>query len=129
MIYRDQDEAENSIKEWQERLLLQDWDLKIKIVRQSKLPPDAMAHVSCVFQSKQALIRLTDPIDYPKDAAWLQDHEQSLVHELLHLHCWGFADDDTESPKGIAEEQTASTLARALVKFKRDMFQMVGIVS
>lgn len=120
MIYETQEQAQQACREWQERLYLRDWDIRAKICRQEFMPrPDIMAHVNCVYPSKQALIKLLDPIDYPQDAEWEQDHEQSLVHELLHLHCWGFSATDATSPEGIAEDQAVDALARALVALKR----------
>jgi hypothetical protein len=119
MIFN-QEQAEAALAKWQKILRLQDWEIKVKIVRQSLMPClDIMAHVNCVYPSKQALIKLLDPIDYPRDTEWGQDHEQSLVHELLHLHCWGFSDEDPSSPKGICEDQMVAALATALVELKR----------
>ena len=120
MIYETQEQAQQACKEWQKRLYLRDWDIRVKIVRGDSMPiPEIQANAACTFSNKQALVKLLDPIDYPRDTEWEQDQEQSLVHELLHLHCWGFSDADAASPKGIAEEQMVDALAKAFINIMR----------
>jgi hypothetical protein len=115
MIYETAEQAQQACREWQKILRLQDWDIKVKIVRQDALRNlDDQANVNCCLANKQALIKLVDPIDYPRDTEWEQDHERSLVHELLHLHFWGFADKERETE----EEQAVCALASAFVRLK-----------
>jgi len=119
MIYESQEELDAGVAKWAKVLRLQDWDIKICIKRQSEMSCDQVnGENRWTLSNKESLICLLDPVDYPKDCRWEQDHEQTLVHELLHLHL-------AEWPVGkngkatTAEEQAICCLADALVKLDR----------
>lgn len=117
MIFTSTDEATACMKEWQEILRLQDWDIKIDILRARDMKLDeGQAEVHWRIESKSALIYLLDPLDYKNDY-FEQDHERSMVHELLHLHMALFSA-DTGTPEDIAQEQAINTIANSLVGLK-----------
>jgi hypothetical protein len=106
--------------EWQKTLRLQDWDVKVRIVRRSQFRiSDAQGECEWLLPKKTALIHIVDPIDYPPNSVWEQDMERTLVHELLHCHMAGFDDFEYGSPKDVAVEQAVESIAKALVSLKR----------
>ncbi len=121
MIYQNADEATAVCAVWQRRLRLSDWDVKIQIVRQSEMKSETFqGQVGWTINGKQAIIKILDPIDYDPSLLWPQDHEQTLVHELLHLHSAPFDDFDAGGPKDVALEQMIDLTAIALVNAYRE---------
>jgi len=122
MIYESQGQAQEACKEWQERLKLQHWFVKVKICRRDDMGMDETCG-TCrwVLSRAEALLKLLDPIDYPEDAIVGQDHEITLVHELLHIHFAPFTDKlDADSLEHIAMERATEQIARTLVELKRN---------
>lgn len=101
--------------EWQRTLKLLDWDVSVKLVPHREMP-DAIGHVRWDLDEKTADIRLIMPEDYPSGALRPYNIEETLVHELLHLHLVTF--DMSDEPKRLALEQAINAIARALVKLK-----------
>lgn len=120
MIYADQKEAESSLQEWQRVLRLQDWDIKIRIVRAKEfVNGDGMGEVRYKHQKQMAVINLLDPIDYDEIHLWEQDHEITMVHELLHIHFMGFeAEEGTEQDN--AQERAIDVISKSLVSLRRN---------
>lgn len=115
-----EDEITVLCAEWQQILGLQDWDVKPGIYRASRFNvAEAQAECNWTLKKKTALIRILDPTDYPENIMWPQDLEQSLVHELLHLHMAPFDDTKSGSPEEIMMEQATDLIAKALVRLKR----------
>jgi Zn-dependent M32 family carboxypeptidase len=86
MIYPGNKEAEEACKDWQARLSLLDWDVKVRIVRGSELSRnETMGQVDYSRAKKMAIIRLIDPIDHEENEPFPLDHEEVLVHELMHV--------------------------------------------
>lgn len=101
---------------WQKRLKLTHWTLAVRYHRAHECPDDA-GRCSFVQRTLQARISIVDPIDWPDDV-FLQDVEQVLVHELLHL--WFCAVQPEESNREmICFEQEIDTVAAALVAAAR----------
>lgn len=107
------------LPEWQKILRLQDWDVKLIVDRERNfIGGDSQGECSWVLEKKQAFIKILDPVDFP-DSKWEQDSEETLVHELLHLHFAPFnAEDGTL--EDVAQEQAISAIAGALAGLKRD---------
>ena len=117
MIYKTDKEAQAACVWWQKRLGLADWDVKVQLSRGSKMD-DCQGYVDYVINRKQALIQLLVPEDYRDDNGWTQDHERTLIHELLHLHTvwWG---NKADSDERRLEEQMIHLLAKAFVSMER----------
>lgn len=114
-LFGDEEAAADACYTWQRRLKLTDWDVQVLICRDGKMDAED-ACGTCYWQDtkRRAVVRLLDPVDYPPDSLWPQDHEYTLVHELLHL--WFaplHAEDGT--PAGVAEELAIHRLAEALL--------------
>ena len=112
-----QEQAEAALAKWQKILRLQDWDIKIFIYRAKDLMTDGQAEVTWLREKKQAILKLLDPIDYDNNY-FIQDHEVSIVHELLHCHMALF-DQEAGTLEDIAQEQAIHALSFALVELDR----------
>ena len=114
--------TEESLKtlltEWQKRLRLQDWDIFVKTARQVEMQCGGQGECEWVLKRKEATIVLVDPIDYPPELVD-QDMEETLVHELLHLHFVILQPKDGTA-EDTALEQAIVCIAGALVKLKRE---------
>jgi len=107
---------QQSCQEWQRILKLQDWDVLVA-VPSGEAMDEAEGQVTFDLGKKIADIKLVTPEGYPFDAMRPYQMEETLVHELLHLHFAPF-DAKTGTPKGVAQEQAINAIARALVNLK-----------
>lgn len=107
------------LREWQKRLGLQDWRIKLH----PKCAPDEMEianSAGCtawVETNKTARIQILDPEYYGKRVAPF-DWEKTLVHELLHLKMCLISDGVPEFQERYIH-QMIDDLARAFVDAKR----------
>ncbi len=112
------EQAEGLLAEWQKTLKLQDWEIVIDIKRARDMQlGECAAEVHWKKKKKIAIVHLLDSIDYD-NGYFPQDHEASIVHELLHLHMVGFAAED-DTPEDTAQEQAIHAISTALVELKR----------
>ena len=122
MIYETQEQAQQACREWQERLKLQHWFVKVRICRHDDMGMDETCG-TCrwVLSRAEALLKLLDPIDYPTDGIVEQDHEITVVHELLHIHFAPFTSElKVDSIENIFMERATEQIARTLVALKRE---------
>lgn len=122
MIYKTDEAAQRACVKWQKILRLKDWEVVAQIRRMVdfKNKPHAWAEIDYSRTRKQAVVFLLDPCDFAHSNAhcFPQDHEQSLVHELLHLHtAWWSSSPNTEERD--LEEQMIEALAFAFVEIAR----------
>lgn len=114
----------NLLKEWQERLGLQDWAITLTInCKFDDLELDnASGETNWEDTIKSATIRIVSKDEYGNDRIIPYDFEQILVHELLHIKfgLLSFTQQDYDG-KVVAElrHQLIDDLARALVMAKR----------
>ncbi|MCI6172566.1 MAG: hypothetical protein MR665_10285 [Selenomonas bovis] len=114
VLYNDK-ELQEALKEWQHILKLDAWDIRAKICRADEMTlEDAQGENNWVLESRKSVIHIIDPLDYPRNTMFAQDMEQTLVHELLHLHFAPFAPDG-EGLASCMMEQTIELLAGILV--------------
>ena len=113
------DKEQNLLVEWQNRLGLQDW--RIKLVPNCK--PDEMILENCAGctdwseSNKTARIEILDPQCYG-DRIVPFDFEKTLVHELLHLKTC-LVSDMVDPLQVRYMHQMIDDLARAFVDAKR----------
>ncbi|MBD1864188.1 MULTISPECIES: hypothetical protein [Trichocoleus] len=109
-------ELQKKCEYWQKTLRLQDWQVELKFARASELArPTNLGQAHINSTHKAAWIKLLDPIDQQDgDRMIAADHEETLVHELLHLHFDPFMD-LTNSARNTAQEIAIEMLAHALV--------------
>lgn len=109
-----QEQLEERCRVWQERLRLQDWIVKPRIQPHYKLGT-AQGVAGMSVERKEAYVYILDAGDYGVDDGFLQDMEETLVHELCHLHFEPLGV-ERDSPKHVAEEQAVQCIASSLVK-------------
>ena len=99
---------------WKDILNLNDWDIKVKTVRQGEMDEENQGEVRYNFVGKQAIIKLLDPIDWTnKD--FDQDKDKTLIHELLHLK-FAVIDDIIDKP---IVHQLLNDIAKAIIETHR----------
>ena len=115
------EELDALLAEWQRRLRLRDWDVRIKCVRGYDISlPGTDGTCTWQLETKRAIVEILDPMDYPPSRfGYDQDVERTLVHELLHLHFAPFAATD-DRLADAAQEQAIDLIAAALVSAKRE---------
>jgi hypothetical protein len=113
------EQLQEKLREWQRRLRLQDWIIEARICRIHDLQPESLANIYPTMEKKTALIKILDPIDYDPSSMLPYDMENSLVHELLHLHFWPITGDDEEGNYHIAEEQAIECITSGLLSALR----------
>lgn len=107
------------LKEWQDRLFLQAWRIKLR----DKCKPDDMALQDCfgctdwTEESKTARIDIVDP-SCLTDRIVPFDFEKTLVHELLHLK-FSLLSTNRDDMQARYVHQLIDEMARALVDAKR----------
>ena len=109
---------------WQKRLGLNDWDVHIRIAKESEMiqsddPKSKQVNGDFKLQlsTMKVYIRILDPADY--DMVEPQDMEFALVHELLHLHFYYFSP-QLETLEHNCMERTINYLTSCLLELKRN---------
>lgn len=101
-------------RKWQKILRLQDWDIFVEICRKRYLPDGAQGNVKIDLLKKKAVIAVMDEIDCDPSCAWSYNPEQTLVHELLHLHFE--TNVDLTNEQYVALEQGVDILSKVLME-------------
>jgi len=126
VIYETQADLDAALAYWQKVLRLQDWTIKARIVTRKEMPDYWFGWSQVQNNLKTCFIRLIHPEhrDHEDLAPENElDHEQSLVHELLHAHFHNTRPEDGKSLAYELWEQTIDTLATAFVNLKRSGLQ------
>lgn len=106
-------------REWQEILSLKDWRIAIAKAHEYQFKnPGNEGECEWQIKKKMAIIRILHENDSPK-GPFQQDMEETLVHELLHLHYAPFDYTKDGTPEEIALEQSIHFVSRALIELKR----------
>ena len=118
-------QAETFAKEklfvWQKRLGLEEWAIRLEIVRATDLKPRTLGNIHWDTDKKSATIRVLDPADYKLPFhAMLDDMEFTVVHELIHLEIAPVMSHFTRSDADRTEEEHAvNHMADALLHLDR----------
>lgn len=125
----DQREAEDCLAFYQQHLRLCDWQIAIQIVKKADgLNHAYAADVDFRVYKKTALIRLMCEEDYDVSDV-PQDHEFSVVHELVHLH-YAPLEPLLEKCSPLSDvmlEQSVNALAGAIISMRRNQGVYCGI--
>ena len=74
------------MKSWQKRMGLQDWNLSLRVVRQTQIDPNAWGAAEWDWKARTGVISVLDPRDYNLRGGELRlDMECTIVHELVHI--------------------------------------------
>lgn len=122
MIFTTQEELDVCVARWQKILRLQDWEIQARIKRRNDMPnPDCYGNCQVHPLHHAAEISIEDATDYHDFFAVPLDHEQIVVHELLHVSCEGIqAMPEHRTPDSDrALEVHIIHMARALVTLDR----------
>jgi hypothetical protein len=112
---------------WQKVLRLQDWDVKVSLVRQWDVP-NSFGTCEPYLEKRIAKVKILDVVDDGDPDNFEDfDQERTLVHELLHIHFETFsAKPDTS--KAVAQHQTIQVLSSALVKLDRARYRETDVI-
>lgn len=113
-------EARAICAKWQKRLRLQDWRIKIDVVRHYRMPDPVCesgleaAHMVKHRHDQSVEIWICHPDDLTPDNFSHVSLEQTIVHELLHIHLdlWG---PDPETPEYWEMERAINIISDALI--------------
>ncbi len=106
-------------KGWQKKLRLQDWNVRVHLVRLNEMPDrEAIGAIFPVPERKDARMLLLSPMDAPLLAGGFMGGEElnyglTIIHELLHLHTCMFTSNQTEA-EAVAEEQAVNAISRCI---------------
>jgi hypothetical protein len=102
---------------WQQRLNLNDWDIRVQLVRPSSLEPRTLGNIHWDTSTKRATIDVLSAFDYTLPLPeMLDDMEFTVVHELVHLDLATLPHSDATSGN---EEYAVNQLARALLNLSK----------
>ena len=92
------EELHKTIKHYQKRLRLQDWDIDVCFVPQS-CNPETNARATFRVDRKRAMISIPTPETYFRSEDYPQNMLMDVVHEMIHFHffmCTEFQGHDKE---------------------------------
>ena len=118
MVILAQGRIEDLLREWQERLRLLDWDIRVEENVEVYGMDDNQGFVEFAEPNKEAVISLLDPSQFVKDSYFTYDVERTLVHELLHLKLCLIDKSESETQNRLVH-QIIEDLAKALIDAKR----------
>lgn len=106
---------------WQKRLRLQDWDIKIKYERfrrmQNSTGQIPWGQIQMNQEYRSARILILHPSDNEQARG---DIEETVVHELLHIHFSEVRPQAIKPGDDIAEERVINALAQALITLHKE---------
>ncbi len=77
---------DRQLRFWQRRLGLEDWSLRVRIVRQAEIDRNSWGAAEWDSNSRTGVISVLDPRDYNLRGGNLKvDMECTIVHELVHI--------------------------------------------
>lgn len=117
--FQNDKELNDCLKEWQERLFLGDWIIKVCLVDVNELPENA-GYNNWIFEKQTSFIQIARLTDDTKARMTKAFQEVTLVHELLHLK-FGLVE-NVDSYEGkfveIHEHQLVEQMAKSLIMAK-----------
>lgn len=113
--------AQELCLEWQQRLRLSEWDIQVKVLPLAELTrSDCLGSINWHAPEKRANIELMCVADAVKITSKhlerTYDIEETLVHELLHLHLalWQVVSEVEENAQEFAINAIAGALCKLL---------------
>lgn len=116
------EQAYKYLKEWQDRLFLNDWIIKLNFAEANEMPNNAGLNNWC-FQCQSSVINIAKLTDDTKSRIVKTHQEYTLVHELLHLKFSLVENADTYEAKflEIHEHQLIDQMAKSLIMAKYNL--------
>jgi hypothetical protein len=104
---------DHQMKTWQRRLGLDDWNLTLRLVRQSELEPNSWGGAEWDPVSRTGTIDVLDPRDYNLHGGELKlDMECTIVHELVHIQVSPLDASDEGVREGVVNRLMAALMNR-----------------
>lgn len=124
-----QEELEARCKVWQERLRLQDWDIRVVFASKAELfmdhhPNHAYGDCERHLDDLRARIRVIRPEDYSHSFGVPLDMEELLVHELLHVNFAHLCAAGLSQAEQLSLETGINMAAGALIRSWRRIEQL-----
>jgi hypothetical protein len=105
---------DHQMKMWQKRLSLEDWNLTVRLVRQSEIDPKTWGMAEWDPVAKTGTISVLDPRDYNLHGGELKlDMECTIVHELVHIQVSPLDARDETVREGVVNKLMAALMNRA----------------
>jgi hypothetical protein len=105
--------------EWQKRLRLQDWRIRVRYAKIGELKDGVTGSNSYLPKYKESKILILPRSLTPEDCKAMADPiEEVLIHELLHLHLGMITIEKTSEDASIEEEQAIESLAWGFFRMK-----------
>jgi hypothetical protein len=106
-----------SLQLWQDRLNLNNWDIRVQLVRPSALEPKTLGNIHWDMNTRRATIGVLSSYDYTLPTPeMLSDMEFTIVHELVHLHLASLPRSEASRRN---EEHAVNEIARVLLKLAK----------
>lgn len=113
-----QEQLEKLCRQWQERLRLQDWCIRVRFARYEEINTQGQVTWEAAHPDARILIQ---PMKYSTEKEARDPLEKTLVHELLHLHYWWLTQEEgqtiTQTQHDLLEQAIDKT-AWALFELK-----------
>ena len=104
---------DRQIKSWQKRLGLEEWNISLRVVRQSEIDKNSWGASEWDAAAKSAIISVLDPRDYNLRGGELKlDMECTIVHELVHIQVSPLLARDENTREAIVNNIMAALLNR-----------------
>ncbi len=103
---------DRQLRSWQKRLGMEDWNLRVKVVRQSEIDRNSWGAAEWDSNSRNGEIKVLDPRDYNLRGGELRvDMECTIVHELVHIQVSPLSTGDE-----MVREEVVNRIMAALMK-------------
>jgi hypothetical protein len=105
---------DHQMKMWQKRLSLEDWNLTVRLVRQSEIEPNSWGMAEWDPVAKTGTISVLDPRDYNLHGGELKlDMECTIVHELVHIQVSPLGARDEGAQEAVVNKLMSALMNRA----------------
>jgi hypothetical protein len=105
---------DHQMKMWQKRLSLEDWNLTVRLVRQSEIDANSWGMAEWDPVAKTGTISVLDPRDYNLHGGELKlDMECTIVHELVHIQVSPLDARDESVREGVVNKLMGALMNRA----------------
>ena len=107
----------DTLRIWQGRLNLKDWNIQVHLVRPSALEPKTLGNIHWDMNTRDATIGVLSAYDYTLPLPeMLDDMEFTIVHELVHLQLASLPRNDASRGN---EEHAVNQISRALLNLAK----------
>lgn len=104
---------DRQMKFWQKRLGLEEWNLALRVVRQTEIDRNSWGAAEWDPDSKSGTISVLDPRDYNLKGGELKlDMECTIVHELVHIQVSPLAARDEHTREEVVNKIMVALLNR-----------------